>query len=107
MRRLAASASLVIAAAVTTSGCLMVGGPHHRMGHFGGFFGRGFGKLLILALQIMAVVEILRRSDLPREKQAIWALVVLLLPVIGLIAYAIWGRGHRCCTRPSASDAQA
>lgn len=77
----------------------MVGGPHH---HFGPRIGHGWGigKLLILALQVMAVVEILRRTDLPKDKQALWALVVLFVPVIGLIAYAVAGRrcgASGCC----------
>lgn len=106
MRRFAASASLVLVAAVTTAGCLMVGGPHHGPFRHPGH-GWGFGKWLILGLQVLAVVEILRRTDLPKDKQAIWALVVLLLPVFGLIAYAIWGRGSRCCARRVASESQA
>jgi hypothetical protein len=38
---------------------------------------------------IVALVEIVRRKDLTRGTKAGWALIVLLLPVVGLIVYLV------------------
>ncbi|GAB6387296.1 PLD nuclease N-terminal domain-containing protein [Stutzerimonas marianensis] len=57
---------------------------------FGGIFG-----LLILALDIWAIVSILR-SDSTTGKKALWVLLIVILPVLGLIIWGIMGpRGNR------------
>jgi uncharacterized membrane protein len=38
---------------------------------------------------IVALVELVRRKDLTRGKKAAWALIILLLPVVGLIFYLV------------------
>ena len=38
---------------------------------------------------IVALVEIVRRKDLTTMAKIVWALVVLLLPVVGLIVYLV------------------
>ena len=57
---------------------------------FGGIFG-----LLILALDIWAIVSVLR-SDATTGKKALWVLLIVILPVLGLIIWGIMGpRGNR------------
>lgn len=104
MQRFLATAAVFGLSTLTLTGCLFAGGPSHghglRFGRHGG--GWKMGTWLVLAFQVMAVVEILRRDDLSRQHQALWALAVLLVPVIGLIAYAVAGRngcGTSCCGR--------
>jgi hypothetical protein len=38
---------------------------------------------------IVALVELIRRKDLTTASKVVWALVVLLLPVVGLIVYLV------------------
>lgn len=99
MQRLFATAAVFGLSTLTLTGCLFAGGSAHAGRHHGGW---KMGTWLVLAFQVMAVVEILRRDDLSRQHQALWALAVLLVPVLGLIAYAIFGRqGCKtlCCGR--------
>ena len=57
---------------------------------FGGIFG-----LLILALDIWAIVSVVR-SDATTGKKAIWVLLIVILPVLGLVIWGIMGpRGNR------------
>jgi len=57
---------------------------------FGGIFG-----LLILALDVWAIVSVLR-SDATTGKKAMWVLLIVILPVLGLIIWGIMGpRGNR------------
>ena len=42
-----------------------------------------------LMIWVIAFIEILRRPDLTRGAKAGWALVVLLLPIVGVIVYLI------------------
>jgi hypothetical protein len=56
---------------------------------------RGYGilGLVILILDILAIVEIFQSSkDLTHK--LLWSLLILLAPVLGLIIYWIFGRGH-------------
>jgi hypothetical protein len=43
----------------------------------------------LLLIWILAVVDVLRRGDLRASQKALWALVILLIPVLGVIAYFI------------------
>ncbi|MBA1278365.1 MULTISPECIES: PLDc N-terminal domain-containing protein [Pseudomonadaceae] len=57
---------------------------------FGGIFG-----LLILALDVWAIISVLR-SDATTGKKAMWVLLIVILPVLGLIIWGIMGpRGNR------------
>ena len=57
---------------------------------FGGFF-----SLIILLLDIWAIVSVVR-SDAATGKKVLWVLLILILPVLGLILWAIMGpRGNR------------
>ncbi|ANF26979.1 MULTISPECIES: PLD nuclease N-terminal domain-containing protein [Pseudomonadaceae] len=57
---------------------------------FGGIFG-----LLILALDIWAIISVVR-SDSSTGKKALWVLLIVILPVLGLIIWGIMGpRGNR------------
>jgi len=57
---------------------------------FGGIFG-----LIILLLDIWAIVSVVR-SDAATGKKVLWVLLILILPVLGLILWAIMGpRGNR------------
>ena len=42
-----------------------------------------------LLIWIVAMVEIIRRKDLTTAAKVVWALVVLLLPVVGVIVYLV------------------
>jgi hypothetical protein len=61
---------------------------------FGGLF-----SLIILVLDIMAIVDIIRSSKSLGMK-LLWTLVILFLPVLGLILYAIFGRERHPIYRP-------
>jgi hypothetical protein len=47
--------------------------------------------ILILVMDIIAIVDAIKGS-LAVEKKALWILVILLLPVIGMILYFLLGR---------------
>lgn len=55
------------------------------MDAFGGIIG-----LIILALDIWAIVSILR-SDASGGKKALWVVLILILPLLGLILWGIMG----------------
>lgn len=50
----------------------------------------GIGSLIILALDIWALVSILGSAQ-PVTTKLLWALVVLLLPVLGLLLWLLLG----------------
>lgn len=57
---------------------------------FGGLFG-----LIILALDIWAIVSVVR-SDASSGKKVMWVLLIVILPVLGLILWGLMGpRGNR------------
>ncbi|EWC40554.1 PLD nuclease N-terminal domain-containing protein [Stutzerimonas stutzeri] len=57
---------------------------------FGGIFG-----LIILALDIWAIISVIR-SDSTSGKKVLWVLLIVILPVLGLILWGIMGpRGNR------------
>jgi len=52
----------------------------------------GLWGLLILIGDIWAIVTVLQ-SSAPNEKKALWIIVVLLLPLVGLILWYFLGPG--------------
>ena len=54
----------------------------------------GIFALIILLLDIYAILKIAQSSESVGLK-AVWIVVVLLLPVVGLIIWAIFGPGRR------------
>jgi hypothetical protein len=54
----------------------------------------GIGGLIILILDIYAIVMILQSSE-QSIKKLMWALVVVLLPLIGLIIWYVAGPGKK------------
>lgn len=53
--------------------------------------------LVILApasLWVIAIIDVLR-SSFPGNRKALWLLVVLLVPLVGFIAYFYWGRQQK------------
>ncbi|MBX9755878.1 MAG: PLDc N-terminal domain-containing protein [Pseudomonadaceae bacterium] len=52
---------------------------------FGGLFG-----LIILALDIWAILNVLK-SSIDTGMKIVWVLLILLLPVLGLIIWAVAG----------------
>ncbi len=52
---------------------------------FGGLLG-----LLVLALDIWAIVKVLG-SAAPTGQKVLWVLLILLLPVVGLVLWALLG----------------
>lgn len=51
----------------------------------------GILGLVVLVLDIWAILEIFKSSK-PGGQKILWTVLVLLLPVIGLIAYFVVGR---------------
>ena len=51
----------------------------------------GILGLLILVLDIIAIVDVVKSTD-DGEKKALWILLILVLPVIGMILYFIMGK---------------
>ena len=54
----------------------------------------GIGGLIILIADIYAIVMILQ-SSAPRVQKLVWALVVFLLPLIGLVIWYVAGPGRK------------
>jgi Phospholipase_D-nuclease N-terminal len=54
---------------------------------------------LFLVLWFRAVVDLYRRTDLSRSAKAAWAIIMLVLPFVGLAAYTLMAArpegGHR------------
>ena len=49
----------------------------------------GLIGFVLLLIWIVTMVDVFRRPDLTRGKKAAWALIVLLVPIIGVIGYFI------------------
>jgi len=50
--------------------------------------------LLILVLDVIALVSLLK-SGAPTTNKILWALLIILLPVLGMILYFLMGPGRR------------
>ena len=58
----------------------------HGFGDFNGLIG-----IVILVLDIIALIDIFR-SGMSTTEKVLWALAVLLFPLIGMILYFIFGK---------------
>ena len=47
--------------------------------------------LVILVLDVIALLDIVK-SSMPTIKKVVWALVVLIFPVVGMIVYFLVGK---------------
>lgn len=54
----------------------------------------GIGGLLLLALDIWALISILQ-SSASTGRKVIWALLVILLPLVGFLIWLLAGPGGR------------
>jgi len=54
-------------------------------------FSHGLFSLILLVLDIIALVELAKSSKEPLHK-ALWALVIILFPFVGLLLYYFIGR---------------
>ena len=52
----------------------------------------------IVVMWVMAIVDMWRRKDMSRGRMAIWVAVIILLPIIGTLAYYLF--------RPPASQVE-
>jgi hypothetical protein len=43
----------------------------------------------LLLIWVLTVVDIVRRHDLSASRKVLWALVVLLVPIVGVIVYFV------------------
>jgi hypothetical protein len=51
----------------------------------------GAGSLLVLVLVVIGLVDLARnRHEMETSQVVIWAIVVVLLPVVGLVGYLLW-----------------
>ena len=51
----------------------------------------GAGSLLLLVLLVIGLVNLIRnRHKMETSQVVIWAILIVLLPVIGLVAYLLW-----------------
>ncbi len=50
----------------------------------------GFGGLLILALDLLAIISVLGSSARTGRK-VLWVLLILVLPVLGFLLWALFG----------------
>jgi hypothetical protein len=57
------------------------------MFYYGGIFG-----LIVLVLDILAIIDCIKRP-MGTDKKILWVVLILLLPLIGLILYFLLGRG--------------
>ena len=47
------------------------------------------GMLVVIVIDIAAIVDVARRPDLGGAAKALWILLLLVLPVVGVIVYVI------------------
>ena len=58
----------------------------------------------LLLIWVLTLVDLFRRHDLNGSRKVLWALVVLLVPVVGVIVYFV-ARPPQPTDRPPTSDA--
>jgi hypothetical protein len=51
----------------------------------------GILGIIVLILDIIAILDVLK-SGLPTGKKALWIILILVLPVIGLVIYFLVGK---------------
>ena len=52
-------------------------------------FGIGIIGFAVLILWVLALIDLSRRPDLDRTHRMAWVLIIVLLPIIGAIAYLV------------------
>jgi hypothetical protein len=57
----------------------------------------------LLLIWVLTLVDLVRRHDLSGSRKVLWALVVLLVPVVGVIVYFI-ARPPQATDRPATLD---
>jgi hypothetical protein len=57
----------------------------------------------LLLIWVLTLVDLMRRHDLKGSSKVLWALVVLLVPVVGVIVYFI-ARPPQATDRPASLD---
>ena len=57
----------------------------------------------LLLIWVLTLVDLARRHDLNGSRKVLWALVVLLVPVVGVIVYFI-ARPPQAADRPASLD---
>ena len=89
MTRTTRIATFLLAALGTllVAGC---GGPN-LFDRVGGFWGYGICGVIVVILDIIALVEIVG-STWTFGRKAVWSLVIIFFPVLGLILYWIFAR---------------
>lgn len=60
-----------------------------------------------VAVQIAAVVHLVRRSRAPRSGRAVWAVVIVAGNLLGAVLYFALARGPDAAAETTAGDAQA
>lgn len=51
----------------------------------------GLLSLVILVLDIVAIVDVIK-SSAPNDRKALWIILIVLLPVIGMVLYFLLGK---------------
>ncbi len=46
--------------------------------------------LLVIAVDLFAIYHLFRRVDCSAELKVVWALVILLLPILGVALFYMW-----------------
>jgi hypothetical protein len=57
----------------------------------------------LLLIWVLTLVDLVRRHDLSGSRKVLWALVVLLVPVVGVIVYFV-ARPPQATDRPATLD---
>ena len=57
-----------------------------------------FAVLFPLIITIYCLLDITRSNFQDSSNKIIWAIIVLLAPVIGALAYLVWGRKQKIIT---------
>ncbi len=52
---------------------------------------RGMLGLLVLVLDIIAILDVLK-SSMDTGKKALWIILILILPIVGMILYLLIGK---------------
>lgn len=55
--------------------------------------GGGLIGILIVVLQIIALIDVLQ-SSMDNTRKIIWALIIIFIPLLGLIAYFLVKNGY-------------
>ena len=51
--------------------------------------GIGIVGLMIVILWVLGLIDVFKRPDFDRGKRAAWVLIIVLLPIVGTIAYFV------------------